>query len=131
MSKLTLSLFILRVSVAAFFAVWALEKFIKPESTVGIFEGFYGISGLPLWAVYVIGAVQLALIIAFLVWAKFRTVSVGALLLMHAGSTLSTWQQLIDPYSGPNHLFWAAVPALGALIALFILRDEDRLFTVG
>lgn len=131
MTKLTLSLFILRVTVAAFFAVWALEKFIKPESTVMIFESFYGIGGLPLAAVYVIGAVQLALIIAFLVWAKFRTVSVGLLLLMHAGSTLSTWQQLIDPYSGPNHLFWAAVPALGALIALFILRDEDRLWTVG
>lgn len=131
MSKLTASLFVLRVTVAAFFAVWALEKFIKPESTVGIFESFYGISGLPLWAVYAIGAVQVALILAFLVWAKFRTVSVGLLLLMHAGSTLSTWQQLIDPYSGPNHLFWAAVPALGALIALFILRDEDRLWTVG
>ena len=47
MTKLTLSLFIMRVSVAAFFAVWALEKFVKPESAVAIFDRFYGISGLP------------------------------------------------------------------------------------
>ena len=131
MTKLTLSLFILRVTVAAFFAVWALEKFIKPESAVAIFDHFYGISNVPVSAVYAIGGVQALLVLAFLVWAKFRTISVGLLLLMHAGSTLSTWQQLINPYEGPNHLFWAAVPALGALIALFILREDDRLWTVG
>jgi len=131
MTALALSLLIMRLTVAAFFAVWAIEKFVKPESTVAIFEAFYGISGLPAAASYAIGAVQAVLILAFLVWGKFRTVSVGLLLLMHAGSTLSTWQQLINPYEGPNHLFWAAVPTLGALIALFVLRDEDRIGLVG
>ncbi|TGY88378.1 DoxX protein [Marinicauda algicola] len=131
MTNLTLSLFILRVTLAAFFAVWALEKFLEPESTIAIFDHFYGIGGLPEWGSYAIGAVQAVLILAFLLWAKFRTVSVGLLLLMHAGSTLSTWQQLINPYEGPNHLFWAAVPTLGALIALFLLRREDRLWMIG
>lgn len=131
MTKLTLSLYIMRVSVAAFFAVWAVEKLVKPESAVAIFDHFYGISALPIGAAYAIGAVQLLLVLAFLVWARWRAITVGLLLAMHAVSTLSTWQQLLTPYEGGNHLFWAAVPTLAALIALFLLRDEDRLLTVG
>ena len=131
MTRLTLTLFIMRASVAAFFAVWAVEKLVKPESAVAIFDRFYGISGLPLSVAYAIGAVQLLLVLAFLVWARWRGITTGLLLAMHAVSTLSTWQQLAAPYEGGNHLFWAAVPTLAALIALFLLRDEDRFLTVG
>ena len=131
MTRLTFSLFIMRASVAAFFAVWAVEKLVKPESAVAIFDRFYGISGLPLSVAYAIGAVQLLLVLAFLVWARWRGITTGLLLTMHAVSTLSTWQQLAAPYEGGNHLFWAAVPTLAALIALFVMRDEDRLFMLG
>lgn len=45
---------------------------------------------------------------------------------MHAVSTLSTYEPLLDPYTPPNHLFWAAVPVFGALIALFSIWREYR-----
>lgn len=127
--KLKLSLAILRYTVGAFFAVWVIEKFVKPESTQGIWKAFYFVSDLPLEASYVIGVVQAVILICF-VLGLFKFWSYGLILIMHALSTASTWAQLADPYSGGNHLFWAAVPALGALIALFILRDEDTLGTV-
>jgi hypothetical protein len=129
-SKLPLALFIMRVTIAAFFAIWAIEKFVKPDTTGRIWAKFYLIEGLPHAGSYAIGVLQLLLVIALLlgIWKFWST---GALMLMHGVSTLSTWALLIDPYSGSNHLFWAAVPTLGALIALFLLRDEDTLYTLG
>ncbi|MFP3942897.1 MAG: MauE/DoxX family redox-associated membrane protein [Alphaproteobacteria bacterium] len=128
--KLKLSLAILRYTVAAFFAVWVIEKFVKPESTQGIWKAFYFVPDLPLEASYAIGVVQAVILICF-VLGILKFWSYGLLLVMHALSTASTFGQLITPYTGNNHLFWAAVPALGALIALFILREEDTLGTVG
>lgn len=129
-SKLQLSLFIVRVSLAAFFAVWAIEKFVKPESTVGIWKAFYMVDSLPLEASYAIGAVQAAVLLAFAL-GVLKFWSYGFLMVIHGLSTLSTYGRLLDPYSGPNHLFWAAVPALGALIALFIMRNEDTMLTLS
>lgn len=60
----------------------------------------------------------------------FKTVSYGLPLIMHTISTVSYYQQLLAPYEASNHLFWAGVPVLGALIALFLLRDSDQLLTV-
>lgn len=128
--KLKLSLAILRYTLAAFFAVWVIEKFVKPESTQGIWKAFYFVSELPLEASYAIGVLQGVILICF-VLGLFKFWSYGLLMVMHAFSTASTWAQLVDPYSGGNHLFWAAVPALGALIVLFILRDEDTVGTIG
>ncbi len=126
---LRLALLILRLSVAAFFAIWVVEKFVAPEKTQAIWAAFYFVDALPLWISYVIGVIQGAALIAFIVGA-FKFYATGLLMVMHALSTLSTWERLIDPYSGVNHLFWAAVPALGALIVLFMLRDEDTLLTI-
>jgi putative oxidoreductase len=58
--------------------------------------------------------------------------SYGAILLMHMASTASTYSQLLSPWDGerPQLLFWAAVPVLAAMIALFILRDRDRLLSI-
>jgi hypothetical protein len=50
---------------------------------------------------------------------------------MHTVSVLSTYQQLLNPYQSPNHLFWAGIPVLGALVALFILRKSDRLLAIN
>ena len=49
---------------------------------------------------------------------------------MHAVSTLSSYRQLLNPYEPPNHLFWAAVPTLAALVGLFLLRKDDVFLTV-
>ena len=124
-----LGLAIIRYTVAAFFSVWAIEKFVKPENAGKIMEHFYGVEGVGVTAAYATGVVQLALIGLFAL-GLFRTWTYGALMLMHAASTLVTWEHLIDPYN-KNHLFWAAVPTLGAMVALWIMRKDDTLFTLG
>ncbi len=124
------ALLILRLSVAAFFAIWVIEKFVAPEKTQAIWGAFYFYENLPLEASYAIGVIQAVVLLAFVLGiATFW--STGFLMVIHALSTLSTWERMIAPYEGVNHLFWAAVPALGALIVLFMLRDEDTLLTVG
>lgn len=124
------ALFIIRLGIAIFFAVWALEKFVNPETTVAIWEHFYHVEALPLAASYAIGALQAATVLCFF-FGVLKFWSYGFLMLMHAGSTISSYEQLFNPYSGNNHLFVAAIPVLGALVALFILRDKDTLATLG
>ncbi|MDJ0616406.1 MAG: DoxX protein [Calothrix sp. MO_192.B10] len=126
--KLQVSLAIIRISTAIFFLVWSLRKLIQPESTQKIFSSFYFMQISPEIS-YVVGAIQTLIILMFLV-GLFKTWTYGALLGMHIVSVLSTYQKLLNPYESPNTLFWAAVPALGGLIALFLLRDRDQWLTL-
>ncbi len=80
--------------------------------------------------VYAIGIVQVLIVLCFAL-GVLRTWSYGLVMLMHAGSTLSSWPQYLDPFEGANLLFFAAWPMLAACIALFLLREYDRLFTLG
>ncbi len=129
-SKLKLPLFILRATIAIFFLVWALEKLVDPETTIAIWKAFYMIENLPVAAAYAIGALQIAVVACFF-FGILKFWSYGFLMLIHALSTLSTYERLLNPYDAHNHLFIAAIPALGALIALFLLRDDDTLFTLS
>ena len=124
-----LPLLIIRLSVAAFFLVWSLEKIFFPEKQQGVFEAFYG-GAQPVGVIVTLGVVQTLVVLAFAAGA-LRTWTYGALLAMHAVSTASTLGRLIDPYEGLNHLFWAAVPTLAALLALFLLRRYDTLLSLS
>ena len=126
--KLQISLAVIRISTAIFFLVWSLRKIIQPESTQKIFSKFYMMEVSSVFS-YAVGAIQTLFVIAFLV-GLFKTWTYGAILGMHIFSVLSTYKQLFNPYESPNTLFWAAVPALGGLIALFLLRDKDEFLTV-
>ncbi len=95
-----------------------------------MFQAFYFIESLPAMGSIFVGAVQTAIILAF-ACGLWKIWTYGAVLLMHTASTLSTIGQLANPYSDINHLFWAAVPVLGALVALFILRKDDKWLTLG
>ncbi len=123
-----LSLFLLRVGVFIVMAMWSLDKLLAPDHAAAVFENFYYISGIGSEILLVIGLVQLAIEIAFVLglW-KFWTY--GFVLVTHAISTLSSWQQYLDPFN--NMLFLAAIPMLAACIALFLLRKEDRMLTIG
>lgn len=123
---LEISLLALRVTVAIVLTAWALDKLVNPDHASGIFSNFYGlrVSDTVLFA---IGAVQLIIIAAFVAGAV-KTLSYGFVLLMHAGSTLSSWRQYLEPFD--NLLFFAAWPMLGACLALFLLRDRDRLLAL-
>jgi len=127
---LEISLLLLRLSLGAFFLVWSIDKIINPEHAQAVFERFYltSISGELAIAT---GAVQTLVVLAFMAGA-FKTLTYGLAVLMHALSTLSTWKHLIAPYAPDTSiLFWAAVPVLFALLALFLLRGRDRLLVVS
>ena len=126
--KLQISLAIIRISTAIFFLVWSLWKLIQPESTQKIFSSFYFMQISPEIS-YVVGAIQTLIILMFMV-GLYKTWTYGGLLGMHLISVLSTYQQLLNPYESPNTLFWAAIPALGGLIALFLLREQDQWLTL-
>jgi putative oxidoreductase len=119
-------LLILRLTLALFFAQWSIEKFIHPEAAVSIFAHFYGLQISALIS-YVFGAVELALTIGLLLGVA-KTIALGGLIAIHGISVLVSWYQLLHPWAAvPNHLFIASIPVLGALIALFLLRDRDTL----
>ena len=87
-------------------------------------------SGFGETAFLVLGLAQTVLVLMFLAGLA-RTWTYGAVLLLHAISTLSSWRQYLAPYEGVNLLFFAAWPMLAACLALFLLRDHDRLLTLG
>ena len=127
--KLEIGLAIIRITTAAFFLIWSVEKIIKPEISQKVFSNFY-FSNISTSVAVILGILQTIVVLLFLA-GLFKLWTYGALLGMHAVSTLSSYGPLLDPYTPPNHLFWAAVPTLGALVALFLLRDEDRLWTLS
>lgn len=120
-TKLSVSLFLLRITVALVMVVWALDKIMNPGHAGAVFSNFYGIE-IGSAGLKAIGALQLAVIAAFVAGA-FKTISYGLVLLMHAGSTLSSWRQYLEPFD--NLLFFAAWPMLAACVALFLLRSDD------
>lgn len=124
------ALAVMRYSLAAFLLIWVIEKFIKPETTVAIWKAFYLVETMPVAGSYVIGVIQ-AIALLGLVLGVAKTFTYGFWVVIHGIGTILTYQTLMNPYQGANHLFWAAVPVLGALVALFLLRKEDTLFTLG
>ncbi|NJK64343.1 MAG: hypothetical protein HC921_18110, partial [Synechococcaceae cyanobacterium SM2_3_1] len=104
-NRLPVVLFLLRLSVFAVFLMWALDKFLNPGHTAAVFENFYGIGGLSATISYGLGFLQLLIILAFLI-GLFKTWSYGLVLIMHGVSTLASWRNYLDPFEGPNLLFF-------------------------
>lgn len=124
------ALFILRWSVVIFLLPWTVEKFLHPEIAGRVAAAFYFVDELPVWASYLQGAVWVVLLAAFALGWK-RAWSYALVALFHGLSTLSTWERLATPYEGVNHLFYAAIPTLAAMVALWMLREHDTIGTVG
>jgi putative oxidoreductase len=121
-------LFIIRLGLGSFFLLWGLDKLFAPDSTIKIFDFFY-LTSISVNTAYIVGVAEIIFSIIFLtgIWKRW-TYGLGVLL--HGVSTLSTWKQLLHPF-GKNHLFIAALPILLALIALYIMRDQDTLWCLG
>jgi len=64
-SRVSLSLLLLRLSVFLVFLMWTLDKLVMPEHAAAIFENFYFIGGLGPTAFYILGILELILIIGF------------------------------------------------------------------
>ena len=127
-TKLARALLVIRLSIAAFLMVWVADKFLVPDHAQRVFENFY-LSSPSSGLLLAIALAQLLLVLAFAA-GVFKTYSYGAVLLMHAASTAASWKILINPLAVPNILFVAAIPVLGAMIALFLMREHDTLWTI-
>jgi uncharacterized membrane protein YphA (DoxX/SURF4 family) len=126
--KLSISLLIIRLSIAAFFTAWSSLKFFRPEWFENVFRNFYGLEFASRDMSAAVGIVQLLIVLAFVLGYK-RGLSYAVLALMQGAGVLGSIPNLINFTQYPNNLMWAAVPALGAAIALFILREHDG-FTI-
>jgi len=125
--RLEISLLLLRLGVFIVMLMWTLDKFVQPNHAGAVFAGFYGLDGVGAGAMAVLGFAELVLVLAFAAGA-LRRITYGLVVILHGVSTLSSWQQYLQPFD--NLLFFAAWPMLAACIALYLLRDEDRLLSV-
>ncbi|GHB77486.1 hypothetical protein GCM10008107_28820 [Psychrosphaera saromensis] len=126
-NRLQWSLFSLRLGVFIVMIMWTLDKFMNPGHSAKIFEHFYGISGSTDMVAYVLGALQLVLVFAFVAGIQ-KKITYGVIFVMHGLSTLSSYNQYIDGFN--NLLFFTAWPMWAACFALYLLRDQDVKFTV-
>ena len=65
-TQLSVSLLLLRIGVAALMLIWTIDKFVAPGHAAAVFERFYKIPGLDATMAYVVGGLQLIVVIAFL-----------------------------------------------------------------
>lgn len=129
-NKLQFSLLFLRLTVFLVMFMWTIDKFINPGHAAKVYESFYKIAGLEDVVMLAIGAIETIILLLFLVGYK-KKYTYGAVLALHAVSTLSSFKQYLAPFDGPNLLFFAAWPMLAACLALFLLRDQDRKWSVS
>lgn len=128
--RISLTLFILRISVFAVMAMWTLDKFVRPQHGLSIFERFYGWGGLGTAAMYTFAALESVLLFGFVAGFAQR-LTYGAVLIIHAVSTLASYRQYLHPFDNANLLFFAAWPMLGACFALYTLRDMDTRWRIA
>ncbi len=127
--RLPLALVLLRLGVFVVMFIWTVDKFVRPEHAAKIFTNFYFIGGLGNLPIYLIGVVEMAILLGFLAGFKKRF-TYGFVLVLHGISTLSAFKQYLNPFEGPNLLFFAAWPMLAACFALYALRDQDTLWAL-
>ncbi|QDS93967.1 hypothetical protein FF011L_27440 [Roseimaritima multifibrata] len=123
--KLSPSFLLLRLGVGIVFFMWTLDKLMNPAHAAGIFERYYMMEGLGMSLMLGIGVVQMILVIAF-VTGTFRTLSYSLITVLHTVSTVSCYQQYMNPWEKPNLLFFAAFPMLAACVTLWLLREYDQ-----
>ncbi len=64
---LPLSLLLLRIGIFIVFLFWTLDKFVNPDHTAGVFSKFYAMEDLGNTLIYVMGSLQMVLILLFVV----------------------------------------------------------------
>lgn len=128
--KLASSLLIIRLTIAAFFTAWSSLKFYRPEWFENVFTNMYGLDFVTQDLSTYVGIVQLLLVAVFAL-GLWRTLSYGSLMLMQGAGVIGSLPNLMTYTNYPNNLMWAAVPALGAAVALFIMRHDDEISVDG
>ena len=127
-NRLSIALLAMRVSIFVVMLVWTLDKFLDPAHAAAVFEKFYALENMGTIVIYAIGAIEMAILLGFLLGILRRWTYV-AILAFHTVSTLAPFQMYLNPSEG--RLFFAAWPMLAACFALYLLRDHDNLWVVG
>ena len=127
--RVSLVLLLTRISIFIAMIIWVADKFVQPDHAAQVFQAFYGIGGIGPAISYTLGAVQLLIMIGFLLGFQKR-VTYGLVLLMHTASTLVSFPKYLAPFESANILFFASWPMLAACFALYYLRDLDTRATV-
>lgn len=128
--KLQLPLLLLRMTVFLVMFMWTIDKFINPGHAAKVYESFYHIAGLESVVMYVIGAIEMIILLLFLGGYK-KKYTYSAVLIFHTVSTLSSFKQYLAPFEGGHLLFFAAWPMLAACFTLFLLRDQDKMLSIS
>lgn len=125
-NRIEWALLLLRLGVFIVMFTWTVDKLISPGHAAQVYENFYFIGGLGPAVMIIIGALEMLVILAFLagLWKRY---TYGFVMIVHGISTLSSWKQY---FVEPNLLFFAAWPMLAACVALYMLRDLDKKFTL-
>jgi peptidoglycan/LPS O-acetylase OafA/YrhL len=126
---LQLPLFLTRVSIFLFMLPWQIIRFTKPDVINNISNKYYKFS-MPEIGSTISGVLMIALLLAFLIGFK-KNVSYLLVLLLHGVGTIMTIPFLIPGSESFNILFLAAIPAIGAMLLLYCLRNEDTMLSVG
>lgn len=127
-SKLPGALLGLRLGVFLVMLMWTLDKFVRAEHAAKVYSHFYFFPEWGKGAFQFIGALELALLLGFLIGFR-KKLTYGLVFFLHAISTVSSYKQYLSPFEGGNLLFFAAWPMLAACWALYVLRDEDTLWS--
>lgn len=124
-----LGLLVLRLGLAWFLFVWAVNKILVPAQYERLWGYFYGIkigAVLPT----VMGATQIVICIAVAL-GLWRIISYGLALAMHSVTIAVIFPRLIEPFVikdgfPENRNLAIAVAALGGFAALWLLRHRDH-----
>lgn len=128
--RLELPLFLLRISIFLVMFMWTLDKIVRPDHAIAVFENFYLLSFITPKVMLGIGIAEMLILAGFLL-GVYKTLTYGLVLLFHLVSTVSSYAMYLSPFEGANLLFFAAWPMLAACIVLYMLRDFDRLMALG
>jgi putative oxidoreductase len=122
--RVSLALLLIRLSIFLTMIVWVIDKLVRPEHGAAVLSTFYGLSGVANELIFVLGVIQLIIMLTFVV-GYYKKITYGLVLLMHAASTLVAWPTYLAPFNDANILFYAAWPMLAACFTLYYLRDLD------
>jgi putative oxidoreductase len=127
--RIATALLVLRLTIFFVMLIWTIDKFVRPAHAASVYEHFYFLGGFSPTIIYALGGAELLFLIGFVIGVAPR-LTYGLVLLLHGVSTFSAFRQYFHPFEGPNILFFAAWPMLGACFALYYLRDLDTLCIV-
>ena len=128
-SREALGLLVLRLGLAWFLFVWAVNKILAPDQYVRLWGYFHGVE-IGATMPYFMGGAQIVICLAMAL-GLWRPVSYGLGFLMHAVTVAVVLPSLLAPFVvedgfpvNRNHS--VAVAALAGFAALWLLRHRDH-----